>query len=112
MICKKGGRKLKMRMLRSLKNVLLIIYVISSVLCLVSTVVLLINTNENKGILPVILFLCLIFFITYFMGNILYNSINRINQNDNESKPIIAFEIIKIIIAVFMFIVSLFVLWI
>ena len=101
-----------MRTLRSLKNVLLIIYVISSVLCLVSTIVLFINTNENKGILPVILFLCLIFFITYFMGNILYNSINRIDQNDNGSKPIIAFEIIKIIIAAFMFIVSLFVLWI
>ena len=101
-----------MRKLRSIKNVLLIIYVIAAVLCLVSTIVLFLNTNENKGILPIILLLCLIFFIAYFIGNILFNRLNRINQTDNESKPIIAFEIIKIIIAALVFIVSLFVLWI
>lgn len=101
-----------MRRFQTAKYFLRFVYIISALLVLISTVILIVNTNDNKGILPIIFFLILVFYISFMFNQF---STSHYNSNDSDNKKsnyILPIEILKIILSVILFLISIFVLWI
>lgn len=86
--------------------------IIFSVLSLISTFVLCINVVENKGILPIVFFLLLCFYITYYLSYLPFDYFGRnIKYKFKlEAKHII--ECVKVILILIMIYFSIKIFWI
>ena len=92
------------------KNFLKKLCALFTVLTIISTIVLFINMNENKGILPILFSFILLFFVFYMILNYLYDIINKI-YFDTIRQINFTIDFVLTILSFILFIVSWVILW-